>query len=82
MVSVLATGLKVRGLKPSRGDGFLRTIKISSTTFFGGKIRTLVKELYEHRKKYFVDKIHHFLPPVFLDLLLDGSAGMISRELW
>jgi hypothetical protein len=27
MVGVLATGSKVRGFKPGRGDGFLRAIK-------------------------------------------------------
>jgi hypothetical protein len=30
MVSVLAIGLKIHGFKPSRGDGFLRAIKICS----------------------------------------------------
>jgi hypothetical protein len=31
VVSVLATGQKVEGSKPSQGDGFLRAIKIRST---------------------------------------------------
>jgi hypothetical protein len=31
VVSVLATGRKVRGFKPDIGDGFLRAIKIRST---------------------------------------------------
>jgi hypothetical protein len=31
---VLAIGSKVRGFKPSLGDGFLRAIKISSTPSF------------------------------------------------
>jgi hypothetical protein len=37
MVSVLAVGPKVRGLKPDRGDGFLREITIRSMPSFGGK---------------------------------------------
>jgi hypothetical protein len=37
MVRVLAIVPKVRGIKPGRGDGFLRTIKIRSTPSFRGK---------------------------------------------
>jgi hypothetical protein len=37
VVSVLATGPKGRGFKPSRGDVFLQAITIRSTPFFGGK---------------------------------------------
>jgi hypothetical protein len=40
--SVLATGPKVRGFKPGRGDGFLRVIKIRSTTSFGGEVKPSV----------------------------------------
>jgi hypothetical protein len=36
MVSVLATGPKVRVFKPSRGGGLLRAIKVRSTPFFRG----------------------------------------------
>jgi hypothetical protein len=39
MVSVLAIGPKVCGLKPARGDGFLRVIKIRSTLSFGGEVK-------------------------------------------
>jgi hypothetical protein len=39
MVSMLATGPKVRGLKPDRGDGYLRAIKIRSTPCFGGEVK-------------------------------------------
>jgi hypothetical protein len=39
VVSVLATGPKVRGFKP---DGFLRVIKICSTTSFGGEVKPSV----------------------------------------
>jgi hypothetical protein len=42
MHSVLTTGPNVRGLKPGRGDGFLRVIKISSTTSFWGKVNISV----------------------------------------
>jgi hypothetical protein len=36
---MLATETKVRGFKPSRGDGFLRAIKIRSAPFFGGEVK-------------------------------------------
>jgi hypothetical protein len=39
VVSVLATGPKVRGFKPGRGDGFLSAIKIRSTTSFGLEVK-------------------------------------------
>jgi hypothetical protein len=39
VVSVLATGSKVRGFDP---DGFLRVIKIRSTTSFGGEVKSSV----------------------------------------
>jgi hypothetical protein len=38
IVSVLAIGPKVRRFKPSRGDGFLRAIKIRSTSSFTGEV--------------------------------------------
>jgi hypothetical protein len=37
MVSVLAIRPKVRGFKPSRGDGFLRAIKIAARLNSEGK---------------------------------------------
>jgi hypothetical protein len=37
MCSVIAIRTKVRGLKPPRGDGFLRALKIRSTPSFGGE---------------------------------------------
>jgi hypothetical protein len=37
VVTVFATGPKVRGIKPIRDDGFLRAIKIRSMTSFRGK---------------------------------------------
>jgi hypothetical protein len=39
MVSVLATGPKDRGLKPSHGNGHLRAIKICSTPTFGWEVK-------------------------------------------
>jgi hypothetical protein len=39
VVSVLDTGPKRRGFKPGRGDGFLREIKILSTTSFGWEVK-------------------------------------------
>jgi hypothetical protein len=53
VVSVLATEPKVRGFDP---DGFLRVIKIRSTTSFGGEVKRRshvvdlrhVKEPYGH----------------------------------
>jgi hypothetical protein len=39
VVSVLAVGPKVRGFKPTRGDGFLRAIEIRSTLFFEGEVK-------------------------------------------
>jgi hypothetical protein len=39
MLSVLATGPKVRGFKPGRGDGLLREMKFRSTASFGGEVQ-------------------------------------------
>jgi hypothetical protein len=39
MVSVSATGHKVRGFKPCRGEGILRKVKIHSTPSFGEKVK-------------------------------------------
>jgi hypothetical protein len=45
VVSVLATGPKVRGGSiPTEVDGFLRVIKIRSTTSFGGEVKPSVVE--------------------------------------
>jgi hypothetical protein len=61
VVNVIASGPKVRGFKPGRGDGFLRAIKIGSAISFGGEVKSgapcrsilqHVKELYEVRKTY------------------------------
>jgi hypothetical protein len=42
VVSVLATGPKVRGFDPTEVDGFLRVIKIRSTTSFGEEVKPSV----------------------------------------
>jgi hypothetical protein len=39
VVSVLATGPKGRKFVPGQGDGFLRAIKIRSTSSFGWKVK-------------------------------------------
>jgi hypothetical protein len=39
MVSLFAITTKVRGLKPDRGDGFVRAIKIRSTPAYGGEVK-------------------------------------------
>jgi hypothetical protein len=39
MVCVLAIGPKVHEFKPSRGDGFLRAIKIRSAPSSGGEVK-------------------------------------------
>jgi hypothetical protein len=42
MVSVLANGFKVRGLKPARERSILRAIRIRSTPSFGGEVMSSV----------------------------------------
>jgi hypothetical protein len=39
VVSVLATGHKGRGFEPDQGNGFLRAIKIHSTSSFGWEVK-------------------------------------------
>jgi hypothetical protein len=52
VVSVLATGSRSRGFEPSLGDGFLRTIKVSSTPSFGweAKPEVLCRKILRHVK--------------------------------
>jgi hypothetical protein len=42
VVSVLATEPKVAGSIPTKVDGFLRVIKIHSSTSFGGEVKPSV----------------------------------------
>jgi hypothetical protein len=39
VVSALAIGPDVRGFDPGQGDGFLRAIKIRSTSYFGWQVK-------------------------------------------
>jgi hypothetical protein len=52
VVSVLAIGPKDRGLKPGRGDGFLRATKIRSTPSFGWEVKPEVacRKILRHVK--------------------------------
>jgi hypothetical protein len=40
LVSVLVTGPRGRGFKHGRGDGFVRAIKIRSTSSFGWEVKS------------------------------------------
>jgi hypothetical protein len=53
MVSVLATGPKIRGFNPSRDYGFLRAIGIRSTPSSGGEIKLSApcRKILRHVKK-------------------------------
>jgi hypothetical protein len=62
MVSVLSIGPKVCGFKSSKGDGFLRVIKIRSTPSFGREVKPSVpchkilrhvKTTYKYELRYF-----------------------------
>jgi hypothetical protein len=50
MVSVLASGHKVRGVKLGRGSGFLGAIKISSTPSFGWEVKQMAQCRYTLRR--------------------------------
>jgi hypothetical protein len=52
VVSVLAAGPKGDGFKPSRGDGFLRAIKIPVTPSFGWEVKLQVpcRKILRHVK--------------------------------
>jgi hypothetical protein len=52
MVSALAIGLRVRGFKSGRGDGFLRAIKFRSAPSFGGEVKPPApwRKILEHVK--------------------------------
>jgi hypothetical protein len=53
VVSVLATGFRVHGFKPGRGDGFLKAIKIRSTPSFGAELKPLApcRKILRHGKE-------------------------------
>jgi hypothetical protein len=71
MFSVLATGPKSRGFKPDRGDGFLRAIKIRSTSSFGWKMKPEVpcRKILQHVK-------HHM--QVWTEILCKGKFSHLS----
>jgi hypothetical protein len=69
VVSVSATGSKVRGFKSGRGRYIFKVDKIRITTSFGGEIKPSVpfkilrhvKEQHKYEKRYSVGIIHgHF----------------------
>jgi hypothetical protein len=70
------------GPNPGEGEGFLRATKIPQNAFFwrGSKVGGFMSKDLGHIKEIFVNKIHNFLRPDPLDLLLDDSAGRIARE--
>jgi hypothetical protein len=55
MLSVLAVGPKVRGVRPSVGVGFLTTIKISITPYLGGEVKSSApcRKILRHVKNPF-----------------------------
>jgi hypothetical protein len=87
MVSMLATGPKVCGLKPGRGDGFLRVLIICSTPSFGGEVKLetpchkilwRVKTTCKYEQKYFKVKFSVLspIPPICYQMsLLVGMLG-------
>jgi hypothetical protein len=93
MVSVLAIGPSVRGIKPGRGDWFLMAIKIRSTPSFGGKVKLKapcrkilwhIENQLQIRKKNFVNRIYHSLRPLPLlatRWLPESSGGWIRSFL-
>jgi hypothetical protein len=79
---VLAIGPEVRGLKPGRGDVFLRAIKIRSTSFFGGEVKpsALCRKMMADRPKcvlfyqvfYYTFKVCNF---VLINFMCKGLVG-------
>jgi hypothetical protein len=66
VISVLAIGPKIRGFKPGRCDGFLRAIKICSTSSFGGEARPSalcrhVRDPFKGRRDTLESKINFLL---------------------
>jgi hypothetical protein len=83
MVRVLATGLKVLGFKPGRGDGFLRAIKIGSTPSFRGKVKpsTPCHKILRHAKEPCIVWQGHFSPiPCFTTRCLCCNQRALMDE--
>jgi hypothetical protein len=75
------------GSNLAKDDGFVRTTKICSMTSFREKVKPSVpcskilqwvKEPYDHKRRYFTDKISHQVSPASL---LEVSAGNCQRAL-
>jgi hypothetical protein len=73
MVSALAIRPRVRGFRPSRGDGFSRATKIRSTPSVGGEVkpetprRRILRNVIitcKYEQKYFARPNPFFLSPV------------------
>jgi hypothetical protein len=87
VVSVLATGPKVRGFKPGRGRRIFKGDKIRSTPSFGGEVSRRshvvdlrhVKEPYEHDRCSSA-KFSHVSHPRFTASLLDGRRIRIEKK--
>jgi hypothetical protein len=74
VVIVLVVGPKVCGFRLGPDDEFLRTIKIRSTTSFGGKVKPSApcRKILRHvkdpsgvRQRYFAGKINGHFSPCF-----------------
>jgi hypothetical protein len=77
IVGCLPLYARFAGSNPAENDGFLRTIKVRSTTSFGGKVypwalcrKTLchVKETYRYEKRYLYVKFNYHFSPSFSPL--------------
>jgi hypothetical protein len=91
MVSVLAIGPKVHGIKTSRRNGYLRMIKIRSTPTFGVGIKTKASclNILRHVKKTLASINKNILQGQILIpfsrfpcLLPDDSTGRIAKEVY
>jgi hypothetical protein len=82
--------LSFAGSNPAEGDGFLNSVKFRSSLSFGGEVKPsvpcrkvlrLAKITSKYEQRYFEVQINYLrqVPP---DLLVDYSAGKISRGLW
>jgi hypothetical protein len=69
VVSVLATGPKVCGFEPGESVGFLRAIKIRSTTFS----RTAVSSHHNHQSTFYLQSAKSYLQAVRIN---EPGTGM------
>jgi hypothetical protein len=75
MVRVLAIGSMVCGFRPGRGHGSLRSIRLRSTSSFGGQVKPQapcprilrhVKTTCKYEQKYFARQNSHSFCPFLL----------------